>query len=159
LNLINICTIRPLKHADQISEILTQYWSQLGIKVKALYESRDFQVDSRAYLIEESWKVSLEDSDIALIQHGALSESSIPTSFLREGLAVVLILEADSLFNTEDELLLNTLKERMNGKPVLICLVNAQKYVIEEFTGLLSPHTFLRRLGYKLSNFGLTSKT
>lgn len=158
-NLINVITLRPLPKAHYISEMLSSYWQNIGINVRAFHEGADFKVDSRAYLIEQSWKEVFKAYDISLVQHGPLFQSLIPTAFLQEGIACLVLMEADSLFNVEDEMMLNNLRERMDGKPVLICLVDAKKYVIEEFTGLLPPYTFIRKLGYRLANFGLTSRS
>jgi hypothetical protein len=81
----------------------------------------------------------------------------IPSLFLERGMATLLVLRADSVWKTEDELMFADLMQRSAGKPIVICLMNAEKYVVEEFTGMLPPFTFLRRLEYQLGNFGLTS--
>lgn len=157
-NLINIVPLVPLKSDDNIAELLRDYWSNLGVNVKVISEGKDFKSASREYLIGQDWKTQLLGSDIALVQHAALTETLIPTSFLQESIANIILLDADSLYNTEDEILINNLVERLDGKSVFVCLFGANKYVIEEFTGLLPPYTFLRKLGYRLSNFGLTSR-
>lgn len=159
LNLINIVTLMPLKDPYKISEMLHGYWSQLGIHTKAFYEGVDFKADSREYLMGQDWKEKLLPYDLTIMQHAPISISSIPLLFLKECFATLLILEANSIYNTEEEMLVNSLKDRMDGKPILICLVNAEKYVIEEFTGMLPPYTFLRKLEYRLMNFGLTSSS
>jgi hypothetical protein len=131
----------------------------LGINTKSFISGEDFKSDSREYLIGQEWKDIVKSYDLSMVAHAPLSASLIPTVFLQEGLATLLILRADSMFSPEDEMALNELKERMAGKPLLICLTYAERYVVEEFTGLLPPYTFMRRLSYRLSNFGLTSRT
>ena len=42
--------------------------------------------------------------------------------------------------------------------PFRICLTNASREAIEDFTGQLPPHTLLRRIGYRLSQLSLTEK-
>ncbi len=158
-NLINVVTFAPEDDTKSICKMLEDYWSQLGINTKSFISGEDFKSDSREYLIGQEWKDIVKSYDLSMVAHAPLSASLIPTVFLQEGLATLLILRADSMFSPEDEMALNELKERMAGKPLLICLTYAERYVVEEFTGLLPPYTFMRRLSYRLSNFGLTSRT
>ncbi|MNR26596.1 hypothetical protein D3C85_1438200 [compost metagenome] len=129
----------------------------MGLKIKGYYEGQDFEAQSRAYLVEQEWVNQLADYDLSLVQHGSMALTPVPNVFLEKGMATLLVLRADSVWKTEDELLFSDLLERSAGKPIVICLMNAQKYVVEEFTGMLPPFTFLRRLEYQLANFGLTS--
>ncbi len=158
-NMINIVTFSKISGSNRIAEMIASYWSQLGLVTTALFEGKDFRFNSREYLVGHEWKERMGAFDIVFVQHAPYSKSLIPAVYLQEGLATLIILEADTVFDLEEEMILNSLKERMNGKPLLICLVNAKTYVIEEFTGLLPPYTFLRKLGYRLANFGLTSKS
>ena len=158
-NIINVITLSKIKESNRIAEKISNYWSNLGLISKAFFEGTDFKYNSREYLIGRDWKEKVKAFDIAFIQHAPFSTSLIPSIYLQEGLATLIILEADTVFDFEEELVLNSIKERMDGKPLLICLINAKSYVIEEFTGLLPPYTFIRKLGYRLSNFGLTSKS
>ncbi|MCI0920539.1 GumC domain-containing protein [Sphingobacterium rhinopitheci] len=157
-NLINIIPLVPIRSENNIVKLLSNYWANQGIKVKSMYEGTDFISGSREYLIGQEWKTQLLGNDIAIVQHAPLSETLIPTSYLNESIATLVLLDTDTLFNTEDEILLNSLVERLAEKQVFVCLVGAKKDVIEEFTGLLPPYTFLRKMGYRLSNFGLTSR-
>ena len=158
MNLINVIPLKSIRESNNVNELLSNYWKELGINVKSIFEGTDFKADSREYLIGQDWQSKLSACDIALVQHASLSETLIPSFFLQESIATIILLEADTLFNTEDEMLLNSLVTRLVGKPVFVCLVGAKKNVLEDFTGLLPPYTFLRRVGYRLANFGLTSK-
>ena len=42
--------------------------------------------------------------------------------------------------------------------PFRICLTNANRDAVEDFTGQLPPYTLLRRIGYRFSQLSLTEK-
>jgi len=134
-----------------------QHWESLGLNVYAYKEGRDFTADSRAYLVDQGWINQLAPYDISLVKHGSMALMAIPSLFLEKAMVNLLVLPADNIWKMEDELLFSDLLERSAGTPTVICLMNAEKYVVEEFTGMLPPFTFLRRLEYQLANFGLTS--
>lgn len=158
LKLINIVSPNAVVDEQKITEKLQEFWRSRGVFVEAYYEGKDFHRDSREYLIDDDWVNHWQKNDLNIVHHGALSISPIPTVFLKESFVTVVLLEADNVFTSEEEMMLNALHDRMGEKPVLVCLMNAKKYVVEEFTGLLPPYTFYRRLEYRLSNLGLTSR-
>lgn len=157
VNFINVVKLSTTLDSSRITGLLTDYWSKMGLKVRGYYEGQDFESQSREYLVGQEWINQLVDYDLSLVQHGSMALTPIPNVFLERGMATLLVLRADTVWKTEDELLFSDLLERSAGRPIVICLMNAQKYVVEEFTGMLPPFTFLRRLEYQLANFGLTS--
>ena len=63
-----------------------------------------------------------------------------------------------STWKLTDKILLNELKRLVKPtSSVLICLNNAEKNVVENFTGLLPPYNRLRKFVYRFSQFGLTA--
>ena len=157
INFINIVKFSSTLDLGTLTDILTTYWQGLGINVLAYKEGIDFSAESREYLVDDAWAEKLGNYDISLVKHGSMALRPIPSIFLERGMATLLVLRADSVWKTEDELMFADLLQRSAGKPIVICLMNAEKYVVEEFTGMLPPFTFLRRLEYQLGNFGLTS--
>ncbi|HCU46397.1 MAG TPA: hypothetical protein DF610_17585 [Sphingobacterium sp.] len=157
LNFINVVKLSTTLDSSRITGLLTDYWSAMGLKVRGYYEGQDFESQSREYLVGQEWVNQLVDYDLSLVQHGSMALTPMPNVFLEKGIATLLVLRADTVWKTEDELLFSDLLERSAGRPIVICLMNAQKYVVEEFTGMLPPFSFLRRLEYQLANFGLTS--
>lgn len=142
VNFINVVKLSTSLDSSRITTLLTDYWSTMGLKIKGYYEGQDFEAQSRAYLVEQEWVNQLADYDLSLVQHGSMALTPVPNVFLEKGMATLLVLRADSVWKTEDELLFSDLLERSAGKPIVICLMNAQKYVVEEFTGMLPPFTF-----------------
>ncbi|MEN5088386.1 hypothetical protein ABE426_18115 [Sphingobacterium faecium] len=157
VNFINIIKFSSTLDTGKLTDLLLTYWQGLGLNAFAYKEGVDFNAESREYLVGQEWIEKLKNHDISLIKHGSMSLKAIPSLYLEKGMVTVVALPADNIWKTEDELLFTDLLQRSAGKPVIICLMNAQKYVVEEFTGMLPPFTFLRRLEYQLANFGLTS--
>ncbi len=156
-NFINIIKFSSTLDTGRLTDLLLRYWEGLGLNVIAYKEGTDFNAESREYLVNQDWIEKLKHHDISLVKHGSMALRATPSLFLEKGMATVVALAADNIWKTEDELLFSDLLDRSAGNPVLICLMNAEKYVVEEFTGMLPPFTFLRRLEYQLANFGLTS--
>ncbi|MEN5194451.1 hypothetical protein [Sphingobacterium faecium] len=157
LNFINIIKFSSTLDTGRLTDLLLENWQRLGLHVYAYKEGVDFNADSRAYLVGQDWVSKLAPYDISLVKHGSMSLKAIPSLFLEKAMVNLLVVPADNIWKTEDELLFSDLLERSAGVPTVICLMHAEKYVVEEFTGMLPPYTFLRRLEYQLANFGLTS--
>jgi len=157
VNFINVIKFSSTLDTGKLTDLLMQYWESLGLNIYAYKEGRDFTADSRAYLVDQGWINQLAPYDISLVKHGSMALMAVPSLFLEKAMVNLLVLPADNIWKTEDELLFSDLLERSAGTPTVICLMNAEKYVVEEFTGMLPPFTFLRRLEYQLANFGLTS--
>lgn len=157
VNFINVIKFSSTLDLGPLTDLLKNYWQGLGLNVLAYKEGDDFSAESREYLVGQEWLGKLNNYDISLVKHGSMALRPIPSLFLEKGIATLLVLRADAVWKTEDELMWSDLVQRSTGKPIVICLMNAEKYVVEEFTGMLPPFTFLRRLEYQLANFGLTS--
>jgi hypothetical protein len=157
VNFINVIKFSSTLDLGPLTDLLKNYWQGLGLNVLAYKEGDDFSAESREYLVGQEWLGKLNNYDISLVKHGSMALRPIPSLFLEKGIATLLVLRADAVWKTEDELMWSDLVQRSAGKPIVICLMNAEKYVVEEFTGMLPPFTFLRRLEYQLANFGLTS--
>ncbi len=157
VNFVNIIKLSSTLDTTKITELLANYWAEIGLHVKGYYEGVDFNSESRSYLVDQDWFGQLRGNDLSLIQHASMSKTPIPTIFLERAMVTLVILRADSVWKTEDELMFNDLLTRSSETSVVVCLANAERYVVEEFTGMLPPFTFLRRLEYQLANFGLTS--
>lgn len=72
----------------------------------------------------------------------------------------ILVSPADRGWKTIDKQLCEQLTTQM-GKtdvPFRVCLTNAKREAVEDFTGQLPPYTLLRRVSYRFSQLSLTEK-
>lgn len=122
----------------------------------------DFNTESTQYLLAKSITdfYTLQGEDILIVAYPPLSKSNIPTALLNDANANILVSPADCGWKTIDKQLCEQLITQM-GKanvPFRICLTNANRDAVEDFTGQLPPYTLLRRIGYRFSQLSLTEK-
>ena len=79
-----------------------------------------------------------------------MSSSNIPTALLNEASLNLLVASANYGWKSQDNLLMQKLQKQINSKPY-ICLTDAPKYDVENFTGMLPPYTFKNILTYRLT--------
>ena len=95
-----------------------------------------------------------------IVAYPPLSSSNIPTALLHDANVNILVSPADRGWKTIDKQLCEQLTTQM-GKtdvPFRVCLTNAKREAVEDFTGQLPPYTLLRRVSYRFSQLSLTEK-
>ena len=131
------------------------YTSFIGIGV-------DFNTDSTQFLLAKSITdfYTLQGEDVLIVAYPPLSTSNIPSALLHDANANILVASADRGWKTIDKQLCEQLTQQLSKTdvPFRICLTNANRDAVEDFTGQLPPHTLLRRIGYRLSQLSLTEK-
>ena len=95
----------------------------------------------------------IDGEDVLIVAYPPLSTSNIPSALLHDANANILVASADRGWKTIDKQLCEQLTQQLSKTdvPFRICLTNANRDAVEDFTGQLPPHTLLRRIGYRLS--------
>ena len=124
--------------------------------------NEDFNTDSTQYLLAKHITdfYALQGEDILIVAYPPLSKSNMPSALLLDANANILVTPADRGWKTIDRQLCEQLMQQL-GKtdiPFRICLTNAHREAVEDFTGQLPPYTLLRRLSYRFSQLSLTEK-
>ena len=122
----------------------------------------DFNTDSTQYQLAKNITdfYTLQGEDILIVAYPPLSSSNIPTALLHDANVNILVSPADRGWKTIDKQLCEQLTTQM-GKtdvPFRVCLTNAKREAVEDFTGQLPPYTLLRRVSYRFSQLSLTEK-
>lgn len=96
--------------------------------------------------------------DIILVEYPSIKDSSIPLPVLQKADVNLLIANACRLWRDSDNTTLAPFKEALKDTPFMLYLNNADRDVVESFTGELPPkmpiHSFISRL----AQLGLTSQ-
>ena len=71
---------------------------------------------------------------------------------------MLLILSANRAWRNTDQVLYDRIKQQAGSSPLCTYLNFASNDVVENYTGMLPPYTFLREQKYRLSQLGLTAK-
>ena len=127
---INLLSLQSGAGKSFVAEHLTEYFRKAGLNI---------------------------GQDVILHEYPSLDEASVPSDRLRNVSVNLLVARADRAWKDTDQLLFDRLKERAGDTPLFLCLTKANLKVVENFTGMLPPYTFLRKLGARFYQLGLTS--
>ena len=160
--IVNIVSTKAAMGKSLLVEMLNDYWTKQGVAVQVIRYGEDFDPASPGYLFAGSIRSLAGDKlaegqKIILVEHASLEVVSIPASLLAEASVNLAILRADRAWSEKNKQLFDRFKAKSATTPVFVCLNNAEKEVVETFTGMLPPYSYSKRLFYRYTQFGLTA--
>lgn len=162
--LINLLSMEPKEGKTFLAKYFMDYWQQQELRVRLIQYGVDFETDSKNYMQAQKnsdfWQLNEAEQtpDIILVEYPAVSASYIPLQALKEANVNLLIANACRLWGLDDVNRLKPLKKKLDGTPFFLYLNNADREVVESFTGELPPQTPVHGLFSRLAQLGLTSK-
>lgn len=137
---------------------LKTYWNDIGLKTSTLSAGIDFKPDSKEYVLARSIKdlYTPRDENILIVEYPSLRDNNIPSDLLQEANLNLIIARADHGWKTTDKIIYRNLKGQTNDTPLYMYLNQASREEVENYTGMLPPYTFIRRLLYRYSQLALT---
>lgn len=158
-NVINILSNDRKERKTAISKKLAEYYEMAGLKSVVILSGEDFIPEGKDYLLAEDYRGIYDgEDDIVIIEHPACKYTSVPTSFLNHAAVNLFITRTDRVWTETDQMLYDNIIKKSGSVPVEICLSEAERDVVETFTGMLPPETVWRKFSYKLLQLGLTAK-
>jgi hypothetical protein len=156
---INILSTQEKDGKSFVSSWLATCLAQQGLKVKTLSYHKDYDVNSRDFLLAETTDElgDFDDADVVLIEYPSLSVNFTSARLLKDASCNLLIARSSRSWTSVDKLCLSKLKERVNNNKIKFVLNAAQKYSVEHFTGQLPPYSFFKNIKYQFSNFALSN--
>lgn len=161
---INLLSMEPREGKSFLSKYFIDYWETEEIKVRFVQYNTDFDVQAKNYVqaqtLSDFWTLNEAEKtpDIILVEYPAVSTASLPLPVLKESDFNLLIANAGRLWGKDDDARLKPLKETLEGTPLFLYLNNAEREVVESFTGALPPYTPVHNFFSQLAQLGLTSK-
>lgn len=165
-NILNFISTEPSDGKSTLMENLTEYFRQTGMKVRTISWNKDFDIEKKEYMLatrlsdfvhDKAGDLPLAEADLVLVEYPAMSLSSIPKELLHNATLNLLVAAADRTWKDTDQLLFDKSVELSAETPILICLNRAQRDVVQTFTGLMPPHSWLRKMSYQIGQFGFTA--
>lgn len=158
---VNIISLRGGRGKSFLIKILKDCWNKQGIPVQVVRYEQDFDPASVEFLFSKSIRnftsnEELTTKRIILVEHAPLENYSIPKILLQEASINLTLFRADKVWSDQDKQLFDRLKEQSDPTPTLICLNHADKQVLESYTGMLPPQTFLKKYIFRYMQYGLT---
>ena len=146
----------------EVGNLICGYMRSRMLNARFITYGADFNTDSTQYLLAKNITdfYTLQGEDVLIVAYPPLAQSNIPSALLHDANANILVAPANRGWKTIDKQLCEQLMLQLGETdvPFRICLTNASRAAIEDFTGQLPPYTILRNIGYRLSQLSLTEK-
>ncbi|MBQ8672534.1 MAG: hypothetical protein IJ511_00525 [Bacteroides sp.] len=163
---IGLLSMEPREGKSYLAKYFADYWETEGLTVRTVKAGMDYEAYSHAYVnarqVSDFWTPAAgeEEPDIILIEYPAINTASIPLSVLQQSDVNVLVANACRLWRTSDDTTMTPIKTALEnaGAPLFLYLNNADRDVVESFTGSLPPQTMSHSFLSRLAQLGLTSK-
>lgn len=161
---INLLSMEQGEGKSFLSKYFAAYWELEGMNVRIVKYGVDFTTDNRSYVnarqLSDFWKLNEAEvePDIILVEYPAISTSSIPLAVLQKADLNLLVANACRLWSHDDTSQMKPLKEALASVPFYLYLNNADREVVEMFTGDLPPKTPVHSFFSRIAQLGLTSK-
>ena len=162
--IINLLSMESGEGKSYLAKFFVDYWKTEGIKTRIVMHGVDFDVEAKEYVnaqqLSSFWRrnEAEQEPDIILVEYPAINNASIPLDTLRQADVNLLVANACRLWRNSDNATLQPIKEAMENVPFFLYLNNADREVVESFTGELPPRTPLHSFVSRLAQLGLTSK-
>ncbi|WP_239063636.1 hypothetical protein [Bacteroides sp. 51] len=158
--IVNFISTEPGDGKSYLSENLLEYWNNMGMKVRKLSYETDFDINDSKYLLAENIRDISPNTneDVLIVEYPNLKDNNVPSKLLEEANLNLLVTRADRSWKESDKLIYEKLKSQIGETPLYFYLNKTSREAAENFTGMLPPYTYLRKLGYRLSQLGLTER-
>ena len=155
---INLLSIEDGEGKSFIAKFLMEYWEEQGISVKRVIAEKDFPIDT-SYLLADNFDYLLKEErpNILLIEHLSIQKNNISSTLLKKADVNLLVTNAKRVWKNSDNEILKYLKSILGTTPVIMVLNNAQREVVEDFTGLLPPKSSIRSFTDRIIYLGITA--
>lgn len=160
--IINLFSTSEDSGEEITGNLICGYMQSRMLNTRFITYGVDFNTNSPKYLLAKSITdfYTLQGEDILIVAYPPLFESNIPSALLHDANVNILVAPANRGWKNVDTQLCEQFISQL-GKtdvPFRICLTDASREAVEDFTGQLPPYTLLRKLGYRLSQLSLTEK-
>lgn len=161
---INLLSINSREGKSFLAKYFIRHWESEGLRVRLVTHDYDFESNGKQYVqaqqLSDFWMLNEAEKtpDIILVEYPSIKDSSIPLPVLQKADVNLLIANACRLWRDSGNTTLAPFKEALKDTPFMLYLNNADRDVVESFTGELPPkmpiHSFISRL----AQLGLTSQ-
>ena len=163
--IINLLSMEHGEGKSYLTRYFTNHWTEEGLTVRIVEAGLDFLYeDNPAYInaqkLNDFWQLNEAETvpNIILVEYPPLHDATVPLAVLKEGDVNLLVANASRLWRINDSNTIRPIKEALGDAPMFLYLNNADREVVESFTGELPPHTRIHTFFSRLAQLGLTAK-
>lgn len=161
---INLLSINSREGKSFLAKYFIQHWESEGLQVRLVTHDYDFESNGKQYIQAQSlsdfWTLNEAEKtpDIILVEYPSIKDSNIPLPVLQKADVNLLIANACRLWRDSDNTTLAPFKEALKDTPFMLYLNNADRDVVESFTGELPPKMPIHSFVSRLAQLGLTAQ-
>ncbi len=161
---ISLLSMETGEGKSYLGNFFASYWETEGLNIRIVKTEVDFDPSSAAYVnaqqLSDFWQPNQAEPvpNIILVEYPAINTASIPLPVLHKADVNVLVANACRLWRNSDNTTLQYIKTVIDDAPLYLYLNNADREVVESFTGELPPQTPTHSLFSRLAQLGLTAK-
>lgn len=162
--IINLLSMESGEGKSYLSKFFADYWETEGLRVRIVVADHDFESNNSQYVqatqLSDFWRKNdaEQEPNIILVEYPPINNATVPVAALQNSDVNLLVANACRLWRTSDSNTIAPIKEALGDTPLYLYLNNADREVVESFTGELPPQTPLHTFMSRLSQLGLTSK-
>lgn len=163
-SVINLISINSREGKSFLAKYFADYWRREGLLVRIVDHSIDFLPHDKSYTqakrLSDFWTKNDAEStpDIIIVEYPSLQEAGLPLAVLQAADVNLLVANAQRLWRDSDTTAIAPIKDVLKEKPFMLYLNNADREVVESFTGELPPKLPIHSFFSRLAQFGLTSQ-
>ena len=163
-SVISLFSINPREGKSFLAKYFADYWRKEGMTVRVVDHKIDFIPHDKSYeqakKLSDFWIKNEAEAipDIVIVEYPSMTEAGLPLSVLQQSDVNLLIANAQRLWRDSDTTAIAPIKEGLKDKPFMLYLNNADREVVESFTGELPPKLPVHSFFSRLAQFGLTSQ-
>lgn len=163
-SVISLFSINPREGKSFLAKYFADYWRKEGMTVRVVDHKIDFIPHDKSYeqakSLSDFWIKNEAEAipDIVIVEYPSMTEAGLPLSVLQQADVNLLIANAQRLWRDSDTTAIAPIKEGLKDKPFMLYLNNADREVVESFTGELPPKLPVHSFFSRLAQFGLTSQ-
>ncbi|WP_373723044.1 GumC family protein [Bacteroides heparinolyticus] len=161
---INLFSMEEREGKSFLAKYFIDYWRTENLNVRLVKAGVEFETDTQTYVqarqLSDFWQLNSAEQtpDIILVEYPAASVATLPLAVIKQADFNLLIANAARLWGKDDDVRLKSMREVLGDTPMALYLNNADRDVVESFTGELPPRTLLHSFFTRLAQLGLTSK-
>lgn len=162
-NIINIISLEKEEGKTYVSQKLYSYFEKLETKPLCISWNKDFDADSKYYLMassiydfgqtEENFDI-LPEAGVTIVEYPPLYTASFPTKLLASAAVNIIIFDTERPIKGMDIILMRQLKENSPNAKIYSILNGADVDSVGSFTGMLPPFNIRHRIRYAMWNLG-----
>lgn len=162
--IINLLSINPREGKSFLAKYFINYWQSEGLRVRLVTYNYDFEVSNKNYAqaqqLSDFWTLNEAEQipDIIIVEYPPIQDDTIPLPVLQKADVNLLVANARRLWRNSDSETMKPIKEALSDTPFMLYLNNADREVVESFTGELPPKTPVHSFFSRLAQLGLTSQ-